>query len=238
MLVVLLIVLGVAFGGGGFAYWYTSKHPEILAATPSTHPPGPPPPTTPQANALIPVSGPMADDGPPPPPLAAAKETPLPFGEVIKGFSYKTDHVVWVLPPGIHAKGPFNADVSLKHGDDTVFHQTIPLTADFPTPGSKAQYPRSAEIVRLTADDTWPKHYADVMAAVGDAKTKFGGGELDITSSFTLNFDPEMKANYCMSGAMPDVRIFLEDAETPILKPLDLTQAAPIVAKAMFAGCK
>jgi len=237
MLVVLVIVLGVAFGVGGFAYWYTSKHPEILAETPSSHPPGPPPPTTPQAAALIPAADVAGDDAPPAPP-SFAKEAPMAFSDAIKAFSYKSEHIVWVLPPGMHAKGPFNADVTVKHGDDVVFHQSIPLVADYPAPGSKAQYPRSAEIVRLSADDSWPKEYSDILAAMADTKAKFGGGAVNITSGFQLNFDPETKANFCSSGSMPDVRVFLEDANAPLLKPLDIAGAAPLLAQAMFTGCK
>jgi hypothetical protein len=164
------------------------------------------------------------------------------FADTIGAFDYRTQHFIWVLPPGIHAKGPFVADVVIKHGGETRHQESIPLTAEFPTPGSRPEYPRSAEIVRLSADATWPKHLVDIKGIVDGLIAQYGpgGGELDVSTNLKTDIGAEVRQGYCVDDTMPEVRMFVEQdgGEPSTLKRIDIAGAAAILKAAVLSGCK
>ena len=230
IIVVGLIVAAVALAGGAAAYFYTSKeeaapaNPALAAAIAS-----------PSAADLDRLAATVAAMPKPNAPEAS-------FAETIGAFDYKTQHFIWILPPGIHAKGPFTADVVIKHGGEIKHQESIPLTAEFPTPGSRPEYPRSAEIIRLAADDAWPRHLADIKGVVDGLIAQYGpgGGELSVSSSLKTEISAEVRQSYCVDNTMPEVRVFLEQSggEPALLKRIDIAAAAPILKAAVLAGCK
>jgi hypothetical protein len=231
LVVVGLIVVGVALAGGGATYYLTSKTPPAEAPLP-TLANAAPAPTAAQLDRLAATVAAM--------PRPAEPE--LAFADALNSFDYRTQHFIWVLPPGIHAKGPFVADAHIAHAGEPTFDASIPLTAEFPTPGSRPEYPRSAEIVRLSADATWPKHLADIKAAADALVAKYGPGDNELTVSTDLKTEigAEVRQGYCVDGAMPDVRVFIEQdgGEPSTLKRVDIAAAAPILKAAVLAGCK
>ena len=230
IIVVGLIVAGVALGGGAAAYYYTSKQ----AAAPAASALAAPAPT-PTAADLDRLAAAVAAMPKPTDPEAS-------FAETIGAFDYKTQHFVWVLPPGIHAKGPFTADVVIKHGGEIKHQESVPLTAEFPAPGSRPEYPRSAEIIRLAADDAWPKHLADIKSEVDGLIAQYGpgGGELIVSTSLKTEIGADVRQSYCVEDLMPEVRVFLEQSggDPAVLKRIDIAGAAPILKAAVLAGCK
>ena len=227
IIVVGLIVAAVALAGGAAAYFYTSKEQAAPAE--------PAPAGAPSAADLDRLAATVAAMPKPNDPKAS-------FAETIGAFDYKTQHFIWVLPPGIHAKGPFTADVVITHSGETKHQDSIPLTAEFPTPGSRPEYPRSAEIIRLAADDAWPKHLADIKGVVDGLDAEFGpgGSELSVSTSLKTEISAEVRQSYCVDDTMPDVRVFLEQSgsEPALLKRIDIAAAAPILKAAVLSGCK
>lgn len=230
ILAVGLIVVGVALVGGAAAYYLTSKQAAAPAAPALAN--AAPAPTAADLDRLAASVAAM--------PKPDASETS--FADAIGAFDYRTQHFIWVLPPGIHAKGPFTADVVVRH-DGAVKHQeAIPLTADFPAPGSRPEYPRSAEIVRLSADPTWPGRLAGLKGIVDGLVAQYGpgGGEVRISTSLKTEIAPEVRQGYCVDDTMPETRIFVEDggAQPSMLKRVDIANAASILKAAILSGCK
>jgi hypothetical protein len=159
---------------------------------------------------------------------------PESFEEAIAALDYKTQHVIWVLPPGIHASGPFVADVEIKHDGVKRYELEIPLTADFPASGSRPEFPAGAEILRLSADATWTSRLAEVKDVVDKLKAEHGpgGGELNISSNIKTEIGAEVRKAYCEDDKMPDIGIFLEQGEPAKLYPLSIGATAPILKAA------
>jgi hypothetical protein len=232
LIVVGAIVVGVALGGGGAAYYLTSQEEAKTAAAPPALTNAAPVPTDAQIDRLKAAVAAMPKPA----------EAEVSFADTIGAFDYKTQHFIWVLPPGIHARGPFVADVVIKHGGETKHEETIPLKAEFPTPGSRPEYPRSAEIIRLSADDGWPEHLDEIKSLVDDLTAQYGpgGGELDVTTSLKTDIGPEVRQGYCVDDTMPEVRVFIEQdgGDPSTLKRIDIADAAPILKAAVLSGCK
>jgi hypothetical protein len=231
IVVVGLIVAVIALGGGAAAYYFTSKQEAAAPASPALTNVA----AVPTAEQLDRLKATV--DAMPKPAEAQAS-----FADTIGAFDYKTQHFIWVLPPGIHAKGPFVAEVNVQHAGEPAFKTFIPLTAEFPAPGSRPEYPRSAEIVRLSADATWPKHLADIKQVADGLIAKYGAGgnELNVSSSLKTDIGAEVRQGYCVDDTMPEVRVFVEqDGATPsTLKRIDIAGAAEILKAAVLSGCK
>jgi hypothetical protein len=231
LIVVGVIVAGVALGGGAAAYYFTSKEETATPAPPALTNTAP----TPTAADLDKLKA--AVDAMPKPIEAQAS-----FADAIGAFDYRTQHFIWVLPPGVHARGPFVADVHVQHAGEPTFDASIPLTAEFPTPGSRPEYPRSAEIVRLSADATWPKHLADIKQAADGLIAKYGpgGNELTVSTGLKTDIGADVRQGYCIDDTMPEVRIFVEQdgGEPSTLKRIDIAGAAAILKAAVLSGCK
>ena len=80
---------------------------------------------------------------------AAAPSAELTFEDVIASFDATKQHLVWVLPPGVSANGPFGAHVTVKADGATELDTVIPRTAEKPAAGSRPEYPAGAEVLRL-----------------------------------------------------------------------------------------
>lgn len=233
---VLGIMAVVLAGAGGGAYWWTAEHP-----TPKFVPPPPPTVAPGQFSAAMEAEPASATPSAPDLARAAAAEEPLTIANTLGTFDYKSQHLVFVLPPGITPKGPYSAEVTIKGDGKVEYEKSIALKADFPVPGSKPQYPRSARIVRLSADQTWPTHYAAITGAVDGVKTKYGPGkgELTVFADVKTEIDADWKDTYCTGDdSLPDIRVFLEKGEPAQLYRVDISGSEDILKTAMLSGCK
>jgi len=264
-IVMVSAIVGVtAIAAAAGAYYYTDTHPnaprmETLsqhmakvipasgAASVGMIPPPPPAAPVPGESADAPPQG-----APPPgaPPPTSAVEAPpegfhQPAGPVkleaaIAGFNPSRDHFVWTMPPGVHAKGPFSAEITVLHDGKKTLSRTVALTAEYPQPGSRPQYPRTVETVRLAPDSGWAGRIAELKGSIDSLRAKSGAGaaEINVASDFKTEIAADQKAAYCgKDGEMPEVRVYLDDG-APLLTPVDISGSALMFKQALTSGCK
>jgi hypothetical protein len=158
----------------------------------------------------------------------------------IAGFNPARDHFVWTMPPGVHAKGPFAAEITVLHDGKKTLSRTVALIAEYPEPGSRPQYPRTVETVRLAPDSGWAGRIAELKGSIDSLRAKSGpaGAEINVSSEFKTEIAAEQRAGYCgKDGEMPDVRVYLDDG-SPLLTPVDITGSALMFRQALSSGCK
>ena len=127
-----------------------------------------------------PVEPPVAQT--PPPSTAAQSPSDLTFEDAVAKFDAATQHLVWVLPPGVIAQGPFSAQVVIKADGAVALDKTIPLTAEKPAAGSRPEYPAGAEVLRLSTDATYPQHLKEIQDAMEGIKAKLGPGHGELAA--------------------------------------------------------
>ena len=136
-------------------------------------------------------------------------QTPSPLAD----FDPAKQRFVWVLPPGIHGKGPWFYAATVKLRGETKYEASIPLKAEMLPAGTRPEYPAGYEIIRLTDDGSWPKHAADLERVINDliAEHGRGAGELDMESPLELTIDASHRQTYCVDGKVADARLYLDE---------------------------
>lgn len=235
------IVIGFVAAAGGLTYYLTDRYgsPDELIAKAIPQGLG-----APQSGPVAgPVAGPAAPGpvppGPPPPSAPAAVEGAfngkLDVGNVLNSFDYSKQHLVWVLPPGIHAEGPFVAHVSISQGDAVAYQADLPLTAS--KPESNAAFPAGSDVVRLSADENWIKQRDEIKSRVAAYQAAKQHGEVEITSDFKTKIDENYRRQYCMQGNKIVVDLYLEDNGQ--LHRVDIADAMSILQRTILTGgCK
>lgn len=189
--------------------------------TPEFHaPPGQP--TTPSAQAM-PVAEPDS----------------MPFAAIAMQFDPAKQHLVWVMPPGIHGKGPWDFRSVVKHLDEVKFETTIPMRADIAAGGGRPEYPAGYEIVRLTDDGSWAQRTAEIDKVIADLIAQYGRGQgsLDMTNDLTLTIDPAYKTTYCVENKPADLRFYIEEDGVADLVRLDVAEMSGIIQIAVKKAC-
>ncbi len=192
-----------------------------------------------------------ATDSVPAAPVASeATPTPVPkadldalgsldFAEVVGKFDYRSQHLVWVLPEGVSAQGPWTANVEIKRDGEKVYEQSIPLTATTLEAGGRPEYPAGAVVIQLSADETWPTRYQEILGVVEDIKAQFGPGHGEAT--FSSDIKPKIDAAhhqaYCVEQKLPLISIYLEQGDPPTLQSLDMGGAGDVFRSVILAAC-
>lgn len=259
-MIIVGIVVGVtAVAAAGGAYYYTAKHPNapraeslgggvaaLLPAAPKASDGPPPPPPGPPSGDPPPGAPPpegavMAPASADAPPEGFHRPTgPVTLEAAIAAFNPAKDHFVWTMPPGVHAKGPFSAEITVLHAGKKTLSRTVALIAEYPEPGSRPQYPRTVETVRLAPDSGWAGRIAELKGSVDSLRAKSGpaAAEINVSSDFKTEIAADQRAGYCgVGGEMPDVRVYLDDG-SPLLTPVDISGSALMFKQALVSGCK
>lgn len=173
------------------------------------------------------------------PEAAAAPVAELAFEDVVANFDATKQHLVWVLPPGVTANGPYGAHVTVKADGATELDTVIPLTAEKPAAGSRPEYPAGAEVLRLSTDESYPKRLEEIRGVVDGITAKLGPGhgELIITSDFGTTIADTHREEYCVSQKLPPVAIYLEQGEPATLQKLPIGGAEAILQSAILGSC-
>lgn len=170
----------------------------------------------------------------------AAKADSMPFAAIAMQFDPSKQHMVWVLPPGVHGKGPWDLRSVVKHLDEVKFETTVPLRAEIKPGGSRAEYPPGYEIIRLTDDGTWKQHTAEIDKVIADLIAQYGRGQgsLDMTNDLNLAIDPAYKKTYCVENKPADLRFYLEEEGVADLVRLDVAEMSGIIQIAVKKACQ
>lgn len=176
------------------------------------------------------------------PPVAAAPVAPpavATFEDVVANFDATKQHLVWVLPPGVIAKGPFGAHVIVKADGATELDATIPLTAEKPAAGSRPEYPAGAEVLRLSTDASYPQRLKEIQGVVDGIKARLGPGhgELSIVSDFKTEIAAAYREEYCVKQNIPPISIYLEQGEPAVLQQLPIGGGEAILRSTLLASC-
>lgn len=161
------------------------------------------------------------------------------FAAIASTFDPGKQHFVWVLPPGVHGKGPWDltAIVSLK--DEKQFETTIPLKAELAKAGSRPEYPAGYEIVRLTNDGSWAQRTAEIDKVIQDliARHGRGNGKLEMTNQLVVSIDPDHHKQYCVDNKPADVHLYMEEDGAADLVRLDADAMAGLFQMAVRKAC-
>lgn len=169
----------------------------------------------------------------------AAEPDSMPFAAIAMQFDPGKQHMVWVMPPGIHGKGPWDLRSVVKHLDEVKFETTVPLRAEIKPGGGRPEYPVGYEIVRLTDDGTWAQNTAKIDKVIADLIAQYGRGQgsLDMTNDLNLAVDPAYRQTYCVENKPADLRFYLEEDGVADLVRLDITEMAGIIQIAVKKAC-
>ena len=169
----------------------------------------------------------------------AAEADSMPFAAIAMQFDPGKQHLVWVMPPGIHGKGPWDLKSVVKHLDEVKFETTVPLRAEIKPGGGRPEYPTGYEIVRLTDDGTWKQRTAEIDKVIADLIAQYGRGQgsLDMTNDLTLAIDPAYKQTYCVENKPADLRFYLEEDGVADLVRLDIAEMSGIIQVAVKNAC-
>jgi len=170
---------------------------------------------------------------------AAAPSAELTFEDVIATFDATKQHLVWVLPPGVSANGPFGAHVTVKADGTTELDTVIPLTAEKPAAGSRPEYPAGAEVLRLSTDESYLQRLEEIRGVMTAITSKLGPGhgELIVTSDIGTKIADTHREEYCVTQKLPPVAIYLEQGEPSRLQKLPIGGAEAILQSAILGSC-
>lgn len=232
-LIVVAIVLGVTAVAGGATYYFTDKYGSPDDAIAKMIPQGL---GAPQSPAVPPVPRPQDLPAPgAPATVVGAADASLNVADVLNTFDYQNQHLIWVLPPGIHAEGPYQANITITVGDKTAYESSLPLTAS--RPEANAAFPAGSDVVRLSADVDWVKQRDEIKTRVAAFQAAKQHGDVEITSDFKTKIDETYRRQYCMQGNKIVVDLYLEDRAQ--LRKVDITDAMPILQRTILTGgCK
>jgi hypothetical protein len=255
MLIVGLIVGVTTVGAAAGAYYYTDTHPNAPSAQSiAAQGAGAPPPEAPVA----PLPG--LSDAPPPESLTGPNVAPASLGgdggppanfqrpggpvtleAAISSFDPASQHLVWIMPPGVRARGPFTAEIIVKHDGQAQISRTLTMTAEFPEPGSRVEYARSAQAVRLTPGADWAPAMTELKAAIARLRAQHGptGAEISVNSDFKTEIRAEDKPDFCGPGAeLPPTKAYL-DTGAPLMTQIDISGPAQLSFRtALLSGCR
>lgn len=173
------------------------------------------------------------------PPASAAQADAMPFAAIAMQFDPGKQHLVWVIPPGLHGKGPWDLRSVVKHLDEVKFETTVPLRAVIAPGGSRPEYPAGYEVVRLTDDGTWAQRTAEIDKVIAGLIAQYGRGQgsLEMTNDLKLSVDPAYKKTYCVENKPADLRFYLEEDGVADLIRLDIAEMAGIIQVAVKSAC-
>lgn len=188
-------------------------------------------------NPAKPAAEPVAENATAPAAPGAADD--LTFEEAVANFDGATQHLVWVLPPGIITSGPFTARVVVKADDATELDTTIPLASEKAPGGSRPEYPAGAEVLRLSTDASYPARLEEIRGVMSGITSRLGPGhgELAITSNFKTEIDAAFHEEYCVNQKLPPISVYLEQGEPSTLRKLPIGGGESILQSTILAGC-
>lgn len=168
-----------------------------------------------------------------------APPTDQTFEDVVANFDGTKQHLVWVLPPGVIANGPFGARVIVKADGAAELDTVIPLTAEKPAAGSRPEYPAGAEVLRLSTDASYPQRLEEIRNVMSGITERLGPGhgELMITNDFKTQIADAFREAYCVQRKLPPIAIYLEQGEPSTLQQLPLGGGEDILQSAILAAC-
>lgn len=174
-----------------------------------------------------------------PPPATLALPQSQTLEDVVANFDATKQHLIWVLPPGVIANGPFGARVIVKADGATELDTVIPLTAEKPAAGSRPEYPAGAEVLRLSTEASYPQRLEEIRGVITGITEKLGPGhgELIITNDFKTQIADAYRDEYCVKRQLPPIAIYLEQGEPSTLQQLPLGGGEAILHSAILAGC-
>lgn len=161
------------------------------------------------------------------------------FEEIIATFDAGTQHLVWVLPPGVVANGPYSATVVVQADGQTEFEMTIPLMGEKPAAGSHHEYPAEAEVLRLSTDATYPQRLEEIRGVMKGVTDRLGPGhgELIITSDFKTQIADAYRETYCTKRELPPTAIYLEHGTPSTLQKLPIGGGEAVIQSILLASC-
>lgn len=237
--IVIAIVLGVAAAGGGAAYYLTDKYgsPDGMLAEAGLIP------------AVFSNSGTGAGGFPPPPPpgtSAQPVEGGVDAAAMVADFDHVGQRLVWVLPPGVHASGPFSATVNISHNGDLKHESRIALDAERLESGSRQEFAPGSDVVQLALGDDWPIERDRIVNLIRDLRAAHGpgGGELDVTSDFAVTMDESHRRGYCIEGQELPIHLYVgqlpaDAAGSLTLQPVQLGDGVRILQRTiLLGGCR
>lgn len=169
----------------------------------------------------------------------AEPPSPLTFEDVIAKFDAATQHLVWVLPPGVVASGPYGARIVVNADAKTEYETVIPLTGEKPAAGSRPEYPAGSEVLRLSTDASYPQRLEEIRAAMKSITDKLGPGhgELIITSDFKMQIADNYREEYCTNRKLPPTTIYLEQGTPSTLQKLPTDGGEAVLQSTILASC-
>jgi hypothetical protein len=172
----------------------------------------------------------------------ATAPAPLPpaagaYTDAIEQFNPATQRFVWVLPEGVHGKGPWEMDVTVKHRGEVKHETKIPLKAEIVPAGSRPEFPAGAETVRLSDDGSWSSSMVEVQKVIDGLIAQFGrgDGELLMESELKTTIDEAYRNTYCVERKKPVVNFYLEEGDK--LTRFDLGPLAPMFEASILRNC-
>lgn len=161
------------------------------------------------------------------------------FEEVIATFDASTQHLVWVLPPGIVASGPYSVSVTVNADGKTEFSTVIPLTGEKPAAGSRPEYPADAEVLRLSTDASYPQRLEEIRGVMKGITDRLGPGhgELVITSDFKTTIADAYRESYCIKRELPSTVIYLDQGTPSTLQKLPIGGGESVIQSTLLASC-
>jgi len=172
-------------------------------------------------------------------PDAAPEETAA-FEAVASQFDPAKQHFVWVLPPGIHGKGPWDFRAVVALDGQPQFETTVPLIAEAGTAGSRPEYPAGYEIVRLTDHGEWARNTAEIDAVIQKliAEHGRGHGSLEMSNDLNLEIAASHRKAYCTDKQKPDIRLYMEEDGKADLIRLDVEAMSGFIQLAVKQACE
>jgi len=172
------------------------------------------------------------------PTVAAPADQPT-FETVAAKFDPGRQHFIWVLPPGLHGKSPWDFTAVVKLREEPKFETKLPLVAEQLAPGSRPEFPVGYEVVRLTDDGRWAARTAELDRVIQAliAEHGRGHGSLEMTNDLNLAIDPAQRQAYCAENKYPDIRLYLEEDGNELLTRLDAAAMASVIQPAVRKAC-
>lgn len=170
---------------------------------------------------------------------AAAPADTSPAASIAAAYDPSKQRFVWVLPPGIHGKGPWEFKAIVKHKGEVKLETALPLKPEMLTPGSRPEYPAGHEIIRLASDGDWNKLTADINQTVNDliAKHGRGDGEVVMQNDLKVSIDPDHRKTYCVDSVAPEIHAYVEEQGAEKLVQLDVAGMAPMFQAVVKDAC-
>lgn len=170
-------------------------------------------------------------------PAAGADASPA--GSIAAAYDPSRQRFVWVLPPGIHGKGPWEFRAIVKHKGEVKLQTALPLKPELLPPGSRPEYPAGHEIIRLASDGDWNKLTSEINQTVNDliARHGRGDGEVLMQNDLKVSIDPGHRKAYCVDGVAPEIHAYVEEQGAPGLVQLDVAGMAPMFKAVVKEAC-